>query len=214
MLSIPATLARRLSWLALVLLLAACGHETRRYQAQTLSDPWADGDITLSGTGSAYTITQAVDVGNVVFGLDSRDAIPSETRAFLDFPLDGAVDGDVLPARATIVAADIQVYVQSVSFAATVPTLVDLVPFSIPLSTADFTSSPLTARSTRIVNFFASDVGSIIQIDVTELMIEAQAQGLRDFQLRLLLDTQANAGLVELDDSSSETAPLLTVEYE
>jgi hypothetical protein len=214
MLSIPATLARRLPWLAIVLLLTACGHEARRYQAQTLSDQQADGDITLSGTGSTYTITQAVDVGNIIFGLDSRVSIPPESRAFLDFPLDGSAGGDALPSRATILSADVQVYVQSVSFAATVPTLLDLVPFSIPLASADFGSSPLTATATRGLDFFSSDVGSIIQIDVTELMIEAQAQGLRDFQLRFLLDTQANAGMVELADAHSSTAPLLTVDYE
>jgi len=212
MLSIPATLARRLPWLALVLLFTACGHETRRYQAQTLSDQQADGDITLSG--AAYMITQAVNTSNLFFGLDSSVTIPPETRAFLDFPLDGAAGGDRVPASATILTADVQVYVQSVSFAATVPTLIDLVPFSIPLSTADFSSSPLTATSTRSLDFFSSDVGSIIQVDVTELMIEAQAQGLRDFQLRFLLDTQANAGMVEFADGRSEKAPLLTIEYE
>ena len=50
-------------------------------------------------------------------------------------------------------------------------------------------------------------------IDVTPLMAEAQRLGLRDFQVRLLLDFSAFSGLVEIDDSIAATVPLLTVEF-
>jgi hypothetical protein len=198
----------------LLLLQAACGRAPQRYLAQTLSDQRADGDITLAPASSTYTITQAVNLGDVVFGVDSSVAAPPESRAFLDFPLDGSAGGESLPLGARIQSTNVQVLVQSVSFSATVPTLLDLVPFAIPLSTTDFNSSPLTSTSTRALDFFSSDVGLIIQIDVTALMVEAQAQGLRDFQLRFLLDPNAPAGLVHLADGRSTTAPLLTIEYE
>ena len=210
----PFVLVRRVLGPVLLLTLAACGHDHRQYVARTLSDQKADGDITWDPATSAFTITQAVNVGNVVFGVDNSVASPPESRAFLDFPLDGSVGGDSLPGNASIVSADVEVLVDVVSSAATVPTLLDLVPFQIPLSPSDFDSSPLTSSSTRALSFYSSDVGVNVRIDVTDLVVEAQAQGLRDLQLRFLLDPSATAGLVQLRDAGSATAPLLTVDYQ
>ena len=63
------------------------------------------------------------------------------------------------------------------------------------------------------VDFYPSDVGSFVVIDVTALMDEAQMEELPDLQLRFLLDFSEATGLIEIDDSELETAPLLTVSY-
>ncbi len=210
----PFVLVRRVLGPVLLLMVAACGHDQRQYVARTLSDQSADGDVTWDPSTSAYTITQAVNVGNVIFGVDNSVPALPESRAFLDFPLDGSAGGDAVPANASIVSADVEVFVDAVSSAATVPTLLDLVPFQIPLSPSDFDSSPLTSRSTRALDFFSTDAGTGVRIDVTDLMVEAQAQSVRDFQLRFLLDPNATAGLVQLRDAGAATAPLLTVDYQ
>ena len=63
--------------------------------------------------------------------------------------------------------------------------------------------------------FFASDLGTIVSIDVTPLMREAQRLGLTDFQVRFVLDFVTNVGFVGIEDLPSvfATAPLLTVNY-
>lgn len=183
---------------------------------QTLSDARADGDIEFTASppaGGTFSFSQASVTGNVLFGIDSASPNLPEFRAFLDFPLDGSNGGDVLPLGVQIVSADIEVFVRQVSFAATVPTLLDLVPFAIPLVAADFDSPPLTSTSFRTLNFFSTDQDNFVRIDVTSLMAEAQRQGLRNFQVRFLLDTLATAGLVEIADAGASQAPLLTVEY-
>jgi len=100
-----------------------------------------------------------------------------------------------------------------VSFAPIVPTLLDLVSYPITgLRVEDFDSSPLLSQS---LDFFASDLGTIVSIDVTPLMREAQRLGLTDFQVRFVLDFVTNVGFVGIEDLPSvfATAPLLTVHY-
>jgi len=206
---------RFLAGMALVLTaaLAGCGGTTSTTTvAQTFSDLNADGDIAFTAPAT-YTFSQDIlpRPGNVFFGLDGAG---SEFRAFLDFPLDGSTGGGVVPSGATIVSADIEVFINNVSLASTVPTLVDLVPFPIThLTPTDFNSIPLATRSS--FNFLRSDIGNFVRIDVTSLMQEAQRQGLSNFQVRFLLDLVPGAGgLVEIADGvSTATAPLLTVEY-
>lgn len=193
----------------LALVLAGCGGGDGRSTviAQTLSIQSVDGDIGLSG--GTYTISQATATNDVVFGIDSG---ASEFRAFLDFPLDGSNGGDVIPLDAVIVAADIEVFVNSLSFAATVPTLLDLVQYPVSgLTPADFDSAPLLTRS--LFSFLPGDVNHFVRIDITSLMVEAQRLGLSNLQLRFLLDFSASAGFVALDDGAGVRAPLLTVEY-
>lgn len=205
--------------LAFVTALAGCGGGgggTRTEIVQTLSDARADGDIRFTApppAGGTFSFSQASVAGNVLFGIDSASPNLPESRAFLDFPLDGSNGGGVLPLGVSIVSADIEVFVRRVSFSATVPALLDLVPFAIPLVAADFDSPPLTPASFRTLNFFATDQDNFVRIDVTSLMAEAQRQGLRNFQVRLLLDTLATAGLVEIADAAAGQAPLLTVEF-
>jgi hypothetical protein len=206
----------------LLLSLSGCGGDNNRavFVAQILSDQRADGDIAFFPFSSAFAITNGP--ATLFFGIDRSDPGVPEYRAFLDFPLDGATGGGVVPAGAQIRSATVEVFVNEVSFAFTVPTLIDLVSYPIGgLRTVDFDSPPLTypdgSFASRTLEFYSSDLGNYVLIDVTPLMVEAQRRGLPDFQLRFLLDFVPRAeGLVGIEDlpSASITAPLLTVEYE
>ena len=196
----------------LALFTASCGggSDSSTVVIQSLSDQPVDGDIGFTAPGS-FTISQANVTNTVQYGLDTGG---TEYRAFLDFPLDGSTGGGVVPANAVIISADIEVFVNIITgTASSVPTLLDLVPFPVTgLTTGDFNSSPLLTRPS--FDIFRSDIGNFVRIDVTSLMAEAQNQGLNNLQVRFLLDFILGAGgLVELDDSTSARAPLLTVEY-
>jgi hypothetical protein len=203
----------------LVLALSGCGGGSSRavFFADILSDQQADGDIAFDGIG--FTITNGPDT--LFFGIDEGDPNLPEYRAFLDFPLDGSTGQDVVPADAEILSATLEVFLNEVSFAGTVPTLLDLVPFSISgLTPADFDSPPLQfpngTDASLLFDFLASDQGNFVRINVTSLMRETQRRGLFDFQVRFLLDFVPNAiGLVGIEDRPNVTltAPLLTVEY-
>ncbi len=197
------------------LIVAGCGGGDNRVSTvviQTLSDRAADGDIGFSAPAT-FSFSQDIvpQPVSLLFGLDAAGT--TEFRAFFDFPLDGSGGGGVVPLNATIVSANIEVFINSVSFASTVPTLLDLVTFPIAhLTTADFNSAPLLTRSP--FSFVSGDVGNFVRIDVTSLMQEAQRRGVRNFQVRFLLDLVATSGLVEIEDGpSTATAPLLTVEF-
>lgn len=196
----------------LALFTAGCGggSDSSTVVIQSLSDQPVDGNIGFTAPGS-FTISQANVTNTVQYGLDTGG---TEYRAFLDFPLDGSTGGGVVPANAVIISADIEVFVNIITgTASSVPTLLDLVPFPVTgLTTGDFNSSPLLTRPS--FDIFRSDIGNFVRIDVTSLMAEAQNQGLNNLQVRFLLDFILGAGgLVELDDSTSARAPLLTVEY-
>jgi hypothetical protein len=185
------------------------------HAANIFSDQASDGDISFYfdsvNQDEVFIIRIAPSV--LFFGIDADAPNSPEYRAFLDFPLDGTTGSDVVPADARIVSATLEVSVNEVSFAPVVPTLIDLVTYDIlGLQAVDFDSTPLL---TQTVNFFPSDVGATVRIDVTALMREAQFLALPDLQLRLLLDLDANFGFVVIEDQPtvSVTAPLLTVEY-
>jgi hypothetical protein len=190
------------------LVLAGCGGGDDHHTIQSLSDQPADGDIGFTAP-STFLISQANATGNVQYGIGSGG---TEFRAFLDFPLDGSTGGGVVPRNAVIVSADIEVFVNNVSFSSSVPTLIDLVPFSVTgLTSADFDSAPLRTRSPFDIRTL--DINNFVRIDVTSLMVEAQHQGMSNLQLRFLLDFSAATGLVVLDDSTPGRAPILTVEF-
>lgn len=197
----------------LAIFLAGCGggDGPGTVIVQTLSDRPADGDIGFTAP-STFLISQADATGNVQYGIDSGG---TEFRAFLDFPLDGSTGGGVVPLGAIIVSADIEVFVNSVALSSSVPTLLDLVSFPISgLTSGNFSSVPLLTRSPFTIG--SLDVGNFVRIDVTSLMAEAQRLGLRDLQLRFLLDfVPGAAGLVQFDDGGlvSGRRPLLTVEF-
>jgi hypothetical protein len=197
----------------LALALSGCGGGDSRtsFVAQIASDQPADGDIAFDGT--IFTITNGPDT--LFFGIDDNGPNFPEYRAFLDFPLDGSTGQDVVPANAAIVSATLKVFLNEVSFATVVPTLIDLVPYPVSgLRPQDFNSPPLVFRR---LDFFRSDQGNFVAIDVTPLMQEAQRLGLSDFQVRFLLDfSVSDIGFVGIEDlpQVTITAPLLTVEYE
>jgi hypothetical protein len=182
------------------------------YDVDIYSDQPSDGYIAFDPVQQLFTVSNGP--ANLFFGIDSLDPSLPEYRAFLDFPLDGSTGEPVVPASAFINSAILEVFVNEVSFASTVPTLIDLVSYSLAgLRVEDFSSLPL---ATQNVNFFPSDQGAYVAIDVTQLMREAQRLGLADLQLRLVLDFAVNNGFVGLDDrpTVSLTAPLLKVSYE
>ena len=193
------------------LVLAGCGGGSdgpTSVVIRSLSDQPVDGDIGFTAPAT-FLISQADVSRTVQYGIDSGG---TEFRAFLDFPLDGSTGGGVVPLNAFIVSADIEVYVNNVSFSTSVPTLLDLVPFSIGgLISADFNSAPLLTRP--LFDIRTLDINNIVRIDVTSLMVEAQRLGMRDLQLRFLLDFPEVAGLVVLDDGVQGRAPLLTVRF-
>ncbi|MGZ9138049.1 MAG: hypothetical protein ACXW4K_11420 [Candidatus Deferrimicrobiaceae bacterium] len=206
----------------LAVVLAGCGggnHDPDVFTAEITSDQPSDGDIAYDSIANSYTVTQGPNT--LFFGIDSLRLNQPEFRAFLDFPLDGSTGGDVIPLNATIVSAVVEVSVVSVEFAERIPTLLDLVTYPVGgLAPADFNSPPLTfpsgATASRNFDFFSSDAGIDVAIEVTSLMREAQRRGLPDFQLRFLLDFVQNpAGFVGIDDhpTVTVTAPKLIVRY-
>lgn len=199
--------------LVLTATLAGCGDGDDRPSifVQTFSNLTADGDIARA-PDNTFTFSQDIvpRPTSLFFGIDGTG---TEFRAFLDFPLDGSNGGGVVPLGATIVSADIELFIDNVSFASTVPPLLDLVPFPVAhLTAADFDSAPLA--TVRPFSFLPTDINNFVRIDVTPLMQEAQRQRLSHFQVRFLLDFSAAIGLVEFDDGLSlTTAPVLTVQY-
>ncbi len=202
----------------LALSLSGCGGSSNIFIAEILSDQLVDGDIAFDPVMNSYTISDGPDT--LFFGIDDADFNVPEFRAFLDFPLDGSSGGDVLPLDAEIVSATLEVFVDEVSFAGTIPTLLDLVTYSIAgLTPADFDSSPLRfpdgTDASLEFNFFSFDEGNFVLIDVTSLVRETQRRGLSDFQVRFILDFVTDTGLVGLQDrpNVTVTAPQLTVEF-
>ena len=201
------------SILALMLLTLSCSGSDPQpvIVAKILSDQPTDGDIALDPAQQTYTITSGPNT--LYFGIDDSDPNLPEYRAFLDFPLDGSTGEAVIPLNARIVSATLEVFVNEVSFAPVIPTWLDLVSYPITsLRVEDFDSAPLQYRS---LNFFAADMEQFVAIDVTPLMQEAQRLGLNDFQVRFVLDLDADIGFVGIEDLPSDpnTAPLLTVSY-
>jgi len=153
---------------------------------QILSDLASDGDIAFDPVLSSFTVTTGST--SVLFGIDSLNSNLPEYRAFLTFPLDGISGQPAVPGNALIVSADVEVFVYLLEFASAVPTFLDLVQYPFRnLAAFDFDAVPLATRP--VFDFFSSDVGLFVPIDVTSLMQQAQATpGLVDFQLRFSRD--------------------------
>ena len=188
--------------------------------AGIFSDQPADGDIAFDPVLRSFTVTNGP--GTLFFGIDDLDQNLPEYRAFLDFPLDGSTGEEAIPINARIVSATLEVFINEVGYDPNdpiIPTFLDLVSYSITgLQEEDFYSSPLIINGELMyqsLDFFASDLGHIVSIDVTPLMREAQRLGLPDFQVRFVLDLTTDIGFVGIEDlpAVSITAPLLTVRY-
>jgi len=196
----------------LALVLAGCGggDGPNTVFIQSPSDLSVDGDIGFTPP-STFSFSQASITRDVQYGFDSGG---TEFNAFLDFPLDGFTGGGVVPSNAVIVSADIEVFVNDILLSSSVPTLLELVPFSVTgLTSADFDRAAVLTRSPFNINI-NPDFGNFVRIDVTSLMVEAQNRG--DFSLQLRFRPASLApGLVVLDDRGvvAGRAPLLTVEF-
>ncbi len=153
-----------------------------------LSDPEFDGDIALvDPVQNVFTITTGATP--LFFGVDSYNRNLPEYRAFLTFPLDGITGQDIVPLGATIISATVELFITEVSFANTVPTFLDLVSYGV-LGALDFDAAFLDSLS---LDFFSSDPGNFVLIEVTPLVQTAQAQNLFDFQIRFSLDGGVSA---------------------
>jgi hypothetical protein len=198
--------------IAPALIFSGCARDDDPYfEAYIMSDQDSDGDIAYDAVRRSFTISQGPDF--LFFGIDRLSPNHPEYRAFLDFPLDGAAGDDVVPARAKIVSATLEIFIDHVSFASIIPARIDLVNYpAYGLRKEDFVSAPFASQS---LDFFASDYGRFVSIDVTHLMRQAQRLGLPEFQVRLLLHPDADYGLVGIADlpTVSITAPLLNVVY-
>jgi len=198
----------------MALFLSGCSSnsdERTVFEATILSNQPGDGDIAYDPVRQRFTITHAPHT--LYFGIDDLHPNYPEYRAFMNFPLDGSSGDDVVPIGARIVSATLEVFIDNVSFATIIPTLIDLVSYPVyGLRAEDFDSRPFLTQGT---NFFASDYGRYVSIDVTHLMQEAQRLRLTDFQVRLLLDPSSEFGLVGIENQPtvSITAPLLIVAY-
>jgi len=143
---------------------------------QIFSDPAADGDIAFDPVNSIFTITAGATP--LFFGVDSSDSDLPEYRTFLTFPL------DTVPLGVTITFASVELFVTQVSFAGTVPTFLDLVQYGFLNPALDFDAPFLDSLT---LDFFSSDPGNFVLIEVTPLMETAQVWELPDFQIRLSL---------------------------
>ena len=149
-----------------------------------LSARSSDGDIAFDPSTNIYTVTQSPS--EVFFGEDSSAADLPEYRAFLTFPLASSI-----PADATIDSATLEVYVDEADFADTIPTFVDMIQYPVgALSAADFDDPLVTSNSYRALDFYYSDSGNFVDIDVTGLMREALVPpAFADLQVRFGLQS-------------------------
>jgi hypothetical protein len=208
---------RLLAVLMLVVLmaLAGCGdggghHAPQLFLRQILSDEAVDADVMRDSATGALTVTQVTRdrVPSVFAGVDPLDL--NEFRAFLDFPL-GSV-----PVNGIIQSATLDIVVDSIQPSnATIPLRIELVSFQPPVFANDFDRAllPPIASTEIIPPITAADVGHHVTVDVTGLMVKAQFLGLDNFQVRLFNPSAPTPGLVEIDDTGSQTAPLLTVVF-
>lgn len=147
------------------------------------SDPPSDGDIAFDPVSGIYTLAR--EATPLFFGVDSYDSDLPEYRMFLTFPLDGLTGQDGVPPGATVTFATVELFVTQVSFADTVPAFLDLVQYGFQNPALDFSTPPIDYRT---LDFYASDAGNFVLIEVTPLMQTAQELAFPDFQVRFSLD--------------------------
>jgi hypothetical protein len=206
-----------------ILTLTGCGgsdngNSPQQVTTQIYSDSSFDGDIELTASNN-YAVTQGMSstVQSVFAGIDPNSG--SEFRTFLDFPLTGTTG---IPSNASIQSAILEIYIDDLQpRTGMLPIQIELVAFQPPtLIGTDFdtASQPALASINASPDFTSADVGTLASIDVTPLMVQAQRQGLVDFQVRIMeVLGPAIPVLMVIDDSTganrTSLAPLLTVTY-
>ena len=147
------------------------------------SDHLSDGDIANDPYLGFIVTRWPATEGTIFFGVDSGIPNIPFYRLFLDFPLDGSTGGPFIPLDAFIVSATLDLFVNSVSFADTIPASIDLVffPPATGLTPDLYYQLPYASRP---VDFYSYDESTFVPINVTSLMAEAQYRGFSDFQVR------------------------------
>ncbi len=209
----------------LIFALTGCGNDHNNppppIATQIFTDQLVDGDILVpfglpASSGIVTNLTSTIQ--SVFAGV--VPATGDEYRAFLDFPLGGP---NGVPFNASIVSATLDIVIDSVSAGAAVPITIELISFPPPLIAADWDRGiqpPLASVLGPVItsaDVFVAALNNHVFIDVTPLMVQAQVQALPNFQIRILEDSGAVPGLIEIDDSTGANrlnlAPLLTVQF-
>ena len=175
------------------------------FTTEILSDETVDGYIREDFPSLVLFVNQGVP--SIFAGIDTVTL--DEFRGFLHFPL-----GDI-PLDHTIESAFLELFVRDVDTPFDrVPLRLELV--ALPTATGftgnEFDDPALSATVVVFPVFAPGDINGSVTIDVTLLMRRAQALGV-DFQVRILQDVNDPRGVVEIDDTSPATAPLLTVTH-
>ncbi len=226
-------------WACLALVLAGCedhhdhddDHDDHHHHnadtrsvVEISSDRTLDGHITADlGTGALSVPILAPVAGNLRAGIEISSmtgAAISETRAFLVFPL-GA-----LPSNSSIQSASVRLFLKKVSFTKSssdpIPFLLestDTILFPPPIVSTSF-HSPF--RANKPFRCLGADTGNFVDIDVTSLLVDAQARMLPYFEVRLSSDQTrfqndptTTQGLIEIEAPSMNESrtPLLHVEF-
>jgi len=192
--------------ISLMLLASGCGSNTPPVVVASIASSAAyDADI-LNGT----TVSPP-NTASVFAGIDPVSL--SEYRAFLLFPLVGAV-----PGNAFIDSATLEIFIDSITLhplASSIPIRIELISYTPPVIPSDYYRANLSplAYTTIIPPISSADRLRFVRIDVTGLMIEAQIRGLSNFQIRILEDDGfVYPGLIEINETNAK-APLLVVAY-
>jgi hypothetical protein len=175
-----------------------------------LSDETVDADVVKDPATGSLTVTQVARNGvpSVFAGIDPTTL--QEFRAFLDFPL------TPVPINALIQSADLDLFIEAGSDLPPggIPVRVELVSFAPPVLASDFDENSLPPLEVRTYTVRPADIGHHVVLDVTPLVARAQAERLQSFQVRILEEFGVVApGVIEIDEISNETAPLLRVFY-
>ena len=216
----------RKSWMLVLvgvaaLFLAGCGGgDSRLISTEWIdSDRTVDADLTLDLVKGGPPLLALASVnGHVLAGVtvDFWGTPVADTRGFLYFPLDR------IPLGASIRYAGVTIYLNQVTLRnSSLPTpffldLIDTDVFPPPVQATDYSAS---YAATRSLDFYNTDQGKWVEIEVTSLMREAQRLELPSFEVRIgfdeaayIADINTTRGLIEIDDLSRR--PFLTVEYE
>lgn len=198
----------------MALSLAGCGggQTPVLFSADIRSNRTADGFVTRPSPPGVDNVSLALDNGAVQAGIDP--ATLSESRAFLDFPLDGA--GGV-PPGARIVTAFLHMFVSRVDAVTldSFPLVLEIVPPFAPLDATDFDAAPISIVAVTQPISPTVHNPNFVDIDVAPLLKEAIGGGLRRLELRVRPGpSPSGSGLVRIEDLAIfDTAPRLQVEY-
>ena len=188
--------------------ITGCGNDDDidRRIVDITSNQTADGNVAFDPVTEEFTTESAADVEVVAFGIDDGAPDAPEVRGFFDFSRKG-----IVPADADVHAAILEIFVGSVEFADTVPSVLELVHYSTRGPSADDFDSE--ALGSQTFDVFDSDVGNFIRLDVTDEFLDSLDEGLSHTQFRFSLDPSATRGFVQIADHSVDNAPLLRVKY-